>query len=90
MVASRPSQDFASLLRRHRLLAGLSQEALAERARLSVRGISDLECGVRRAPHPGTIMQLAEALGLDAAAREAMLLAARGPQSTGDDARVRA
>ena len=83
MVASKPSQDFASLLRRHRLLAGLSQEALAERARLSVRGISDLERGVRRAPHPGTIMQLAEALDLDAAAREAMLLAARGPQSTG-------
>jgi class 3 adenylate cyclase/tetratricopeptide (TPR) repeat protein len=72
-MASRPLQEFAALLRRRRLLAGLSQEALAERAGLSVRGISDLERGVRRAPHPATIYRLAEALDLDDAAREALL-----------------
>src|SRR6266508_843343 len=78
-VASQPIQEFAALLRRHRLLAGLSQEALAERAGLSVRGISDLERGVRRAPHPATIARLAEVLDLDAATREVLLLAATKP-----------
>jgi class 3 adenylate cyclase/tetratricopeptide (TPR) repeat protein len=74
-MPSQPTNEFAGLLRRHRLIAGLSQEALAERAALSVRGISDLERGVRRAPHPATIARLADALGLDAAAREALLVA---------------
>jgi hypothetical protein len=37
-VASQLTQDFPALLGRHRLVAGLSQEALAERAGLSVRG----------------------------------------------------
>ncbi|HEV8278838.1 MAG TPA: helix-turn-helix transcriptional regulator, partial [Streptosporangiaceae bacterium] len=41
---------FAELLRRHRLAAGLTQEALADRAGLSVRGIADLERGARRYP----------------------------------------
>jgi transcriptional regulator with XRE-family HTH domain len=59
------------------LLAGLSQEALAERAGLSVRGISDLERGLRRAPHPGTYARLADALELDDTAREALLAATR-------------
>jgi len=79
-VAAPQTQEFATLLRRHRLLAGLSQEALAERAQVSVRGISDLERGVRRSPHPGTIARLAAALDLDATARQTMLLAAtQGP-----------
>ena len=73
-----PVQELAALLRRHRLLAGLSQEALAERAGLSVRGISDLERGMRRAPHPATLARLAEALDVDDAAREALMWAARG------------
>src|SRR5262244_2895187 len=80
-MAFQPVHDFAALLRRHRLLAGLSQEALADRARLSVRGISDLERGVRRAPYPATIARLAEALELDAAAREALLLSATSAPS---------
>ena len=41
---------FGALLRRHRLGAGLSQELLAERARMSVYGISALERGERRHP----------------------------------------
>ena len=36
------------LVRRHRTAAALSQEALAERAGLSVRAISDLERGVHQ------------------------------------------
>jgi transcriptional regulator with XRE-family HTH domain len=38
---------FGALPRRHRTVAGLSQEALAERAGLSRRGIADLERGAR-------------------------------------------
>ena len=55
---------FGELLRQHRLAAGLTQEELAERARISVRAISDLERGVRRAPHKDTLRLLAEALNL--------------------------
>jgi hypothetical protein len=39
-------------VRRMRAAAGLTQEGLAERAGLSVRGIYDLERGARRVPHP--------------------------------------
>jgi DNA-binding XRE family transcriptional regulator len=38
-------RTFSVLLRSYRLAAGLSQEALAERARISLRGLSDLERG---------------------------------------------
>src|SRR5947209_11591632 len=57
-------QAFAALLRRHRLAAELTQEELAERAGLSVRGISDLERGVNRAPYVATILRLGDALRL--------------------------
>lgn len=40
------NDDFATLLRRHRLAVGLTQEELAEQAHFSARGISDLERGV--------------------------------------------
>lgn len=36
---------FAAILRHHRLAAGLSQEDLAEQARMSARGIGALERG---------------------------------------------
>ena len=64
---------FGDLLRRHRVEAGLSQEALAERAGLSLRGVSDLERGVRRAPYPDTVQRLAEALGLGESERQELL-----------------
>jgi predicted ATPase/DNA-binding XRE family transcriptional regulator len=57
--------DFGALLRRYRLTAGLSQEALAERARLSTEGVSALERGFRRTPQRGTLALLASALALD-------------------------
>ncbi len=60
---------FGALLRRYRLNAGISQEELADRAGLSVRGISDLERGVRRTPQRETVRLLAEALGLSEAER---------------------
>lgn len=67
---------FADLLRRHRLVAGLTQEALAERAGLSARGIQDLERGARTAPRAETVRMLADGLGLDDDARAALIVAA--------------
>ena len=75
-------QTFGALLRRHRLAAGLSQAALAERAGLSLRGVSDLERGARRTPQQATVRLLAGALGLRpeaTAALEAVVARRRGP-----------
>jgi predicted ATPase/transcriptional regulator with XRE-family HTH domain len=54
--------SFGEVLRRVRITAGLTQEALAERAGLSARGISDLERGVNRTPRKDTISLLMGAL----------------------------
>src|SRR2546423_9546950 len=75
------AQTFGDLLRSHRLAAGLTQEALAEQAGLSARGIADLERGVRRLPYPQTVQRLVQALGLDDAHRAELLL--RRPQLAG-------
>ncbi len=72
-----PAHPFGSLLRRHRQAAGLTQEELAERAGLSIEGISALERGVNRAPRKDTVELLAEALSLSATARAAFANAAR-------------
>ena len=55
---------FGELLRELRRAAGLSQEALAERARLSPGAISTLERSARRAPQQQTLALLAAALDL--------------------------
>ena len=68
---------FGPLLRRLRLVAGLSQEELAERSGLSGRGISALETGHRATPRPETVRLLADALRLDGAARAELVAAAR-------------
>jgi predicted ATPase/transcriptional regulator with XRE-family HTH domain len=69
--------SFADLLRHLRTSSALSQEELAMRSGLSLRGISDLERGVRRAPHLTTVRLLADALELSSEDREALLAAAR-------------
>ncbi|HET7036806.1 MAG TPA: helix-turn-helix transcriptional regulator [Thermomicrobiaceae bacterium] len=51
------------LLRAYRLTAGLTQEQLADRAGLSVRGLSNLEGG-RSLPRLATLNRLASALDL--------------------------
>jgi predicted ATPase/transcriptional regulator with XRE-family HTH domain/Tfp pilus assembly protein PilF len=63
-MGSGDAEAFSDVLRRYRVAAGLSQEALAERAGLSARAISDLERGIRRAPYRDTVRLLADALGL--------------------------
>jgi tetratricopeptide (TPR) repeat protein len=67
---------FGALLRQHRRAAGLTQEALAERAGLTAQAISALERGVRRRPHPSTVRLLAAALRLQAQDRAAFEAAA--------------
>jgi predicted ATPase/DNA-binding XRE family transcriptional regulator len=77
MAASkREDAPFGRLLRAYRMAAGLSQDELAERAGLSRRGISDLERGARRSPYPASARRLADALGLSAADRAALLASA--------------
>src|SRR5580692_2468413 len=53
---------FGALLRHLRVAAGLSQEALAERAHISAKAIGSLEVGARRAPYRETVEQLLIAL----------------------------
>ena len=77
--------SFGEVLRRLRDNAALTQKELAERAGLSVRGISDLERGTRRAPYPHTVRLLAEALGASDHDRVRLLAAAR-PARRGDAA----
>ncbi|MDQ2669680.1 MAG: helix-turn-helix domain-containing protein, partial [Gemmatimonadota bacterium] len=60
---------FGERLRRHRETAGLSQERLAERAGMSANAVGALERGERTRPYPDTVRRLADALGLDDAAR---------------------
>jgi predicted ATPase/DNA-binding XRE family transcriptional regulator len=72
VMENTPAASFAALLRQHRTASGLSQAALAERAGLSTRAVSDLERGLRRAPYRETLRMLAAALGLTAADRAAL------------------
>jgi predicted ATPase/transcriptional regulator with XRE-family HTH domain len=81
-LSASPGADdaaFGDLLRQYRLAAGLTQEALAERSGLSVRGISDLERGARTHPQHETVKLLIAALGVSGEERAALLRAARRP-----------
>lgn len=60
------SSPFGELLKHYRAAAGLTQDALAERAGLSARTISDLERGVKHRPHDYTMQRLVRALDLTA------------------------
>src|SRR5688572_19792315 len=75
-VAEPGNTRFGELLRGFRARAGLNQAALAERAGLSVRGVSDLERGLKSRPYVETIRRLAEALDLSERDRAALLTAA--------------
>jgi len=77
--AGRPTRG--ELLRRYRRLAGLTQEALAERTNYSVDYISKLERGQRRLA-AAALDRLAEALGLG----EAEIAALRGARGHPDEA----
>jgi transcriptional regulator with XRE-family HTH domain len=82
--------SFGELLRQRRLAGGLTQEALAERAGISGKAISDLERDPARTPRLDTIGLLADALGLDPGARAELLAAARSRPGTGPERGARA
>ncbi|HEX7102627.1 MAG TPA: tetratricopeptide repeat protein [Nitrolancea sp.] len=71
---------FGELLRQFRLSATLSQEALAERAGLSVDAVRALERGRRSSPRPDTLAMLFDALDLGPDDRQ-QLVAAANPTS---------
>jgi transcriptional regulator with XRE-family HTH domain len=77
-MAERAGLSFGGLLRRLRDEAGLTQDELAEAAQVSQRAISDLERGINRTARKDTAQLLADALGLDAKARDLFVAAARG------------
>jgi len=73
-----PRPSFAGLLRQLRAEARLTQEELAEAARLSPRSVSDLERGINRTARKDTALLLADALGLAGPVRVVCIAAARG------------
>jgi transcriptional regulator with XRE-family HTH domain len=77
-VAEQPSLSFAGLLRQLRAEARLTQEELAEAAKLSLRTVSDVERGINRTAHKNTAELLADALDLAGLTRELFVAAARG------------
>lgn len=72
-----PHRRFGDLLRAHRVDKGLTQELLAEHTGLSVRGISDIERGLRNAPRRETIVLLSRALDLSREETAVLVAAAR-------------
>jgi predicted ATPase/DNA-binding CsgD family transcriptional regulator/transcriptional regulator with XRE-family HTH domain len=84
-VAGAEPSPFGARLRRLRESAGLTQEALAERAGLSAKGIAALERGRSRRPYPHTIAALADALGLVGDDRAALTGADREAAARGAD-----
>jgi predicted ATPase/DNA-binding XRE family transcriptional regulator len=78
--------SFGDLLKRYRVSAGVSQELLAERARVSPAAIGALERGIRRAPYRETVTLLADALGLAERDRAAFEAAAQRARRRGNRA----
>jgi len=72
------AHPLGTLLKRHRVSAGMTQEELAEKADVSARTVSDVERGLRARIYRDTAGRLAEALGLAGEARVEFEAAARG------------
>jgi transcriptional regulator with XRE-family HTH domain len=77
-MAERSGLGFGGLLRQLRAEALLTQEELAEAARLSPRSVSDLERGINRTARKDTAVLLASALGLAEPVRPVFVAAALG------------
>lgn len=71
-------EAFREMLKRLRLRAGMSQEDLWRRSGVSVRTIGALESNPRRNATMGTLRNLADALQLEGAERDAFFAAADG------------
>jgi predicted ATPase/DNA-binding XRE family transcriptional regulator len=83
-VAEPLELSFSALLRQLRIKAGLTQEELAEAAKLSPRSVSDLERGINRTARKDTAQLLADALSLAQPVRDVFVEAARGRASAAD------
>ncbi|WP_246292728.1 helix-turn-helix domain-containing protein [Lentzea indica] len=70
------ASQFGLLLRQWRQRAGLSQEALAQRAAVGIRTVRGLETGERTDPRMGTVRSLADALELTGAERAELFASA--------------
>ncbi len=70
------ADSFGELLRRLRIAASLTQEALADRCRISPATVAAIEQGRRKAPRLSTVRLISDALGLSAADREMLARAA--------------
>jgi class 3 adenylate cyclase len=68
-----PERSLGEMLRRLRRAAGLTQEELAQRARIGVRSLSDLERGVTRVVRRQNLLALAEALECFPEERDSLL-----------------
>jgi tetratricopeptide (TPR) repeat protein/DNA-binding XRE family transcriptional regulator len=68
---------FGLLLRRYRLVRGLSQEELSELSGLSVRAIINMERGKTARPYRNSVRTLADALDLAGPQREQLIAASR-------------
>lgn len=75
-VQSSDRPRFGELLREFRVAQGLSQEELAERAAMSVNGISALERGANQSPQRKTLELIVRALDLRAEQQRALEAAA--------------
>ena len=84
-VAPRTNASFGSLLRRFRIGAGLSREALAEQARISSDDIDALERDAAAAPADATLAALVTALALSGD-RRSTFEAAAGSNGAGTGA----
>jgi predicted ATPase/DNA-binding XRE family transcriptional regulator len=87
----RDTSLFGQQLKSHRLAAKLTQEQLAERARMSPRTISDLERGTSTMPYRRTVEMIADALELSGEKRTTLLAAVvrrRGPLLPASAARL--
>jgi predicted ATPase/DNA-binding XRE family transcriptional regulator len=71
-------ENLGAAVKSLRAAAGLTQEALAERAGISARTVSDLERGLRTLVHYDTGRRIADALGLDGERRRQFEALARG------------
>jgi transcriptional regulator with XRE-family HTH domain len=68
-------EDFSTLLERFRNRVGLSQSELARVAGVSASYINRVEKGERQPPSRSIVLRIAEALALDSAATDTLLLA---------------
>ena len=77
-VSGSSDEVFGESLRGLRRAARMTQAELAERANLSIRGLSDLERGINRHPRRETLLALADAFELAEGERARFFASARG------------